>query len=650
MLFQRLYNWIKYKTLPPSFLFKNRLFIERDSKHRRILSNFGLSFRNSKWSNYEVYNIKNQFKTSYYKFISFLFIFFILVFILINFNKYYISFFFFNNVSFLFWISVDTFDYYLSFLVWFATIGSSMFLNLLYSYLFFNNFSSKVHPQKIFSNNFLNSINPPSSRSSKDNFVSKHDLNLVLYSWLTNSTFSKNLNVIENLFNVNVNNKIWTEFYDFFIKLYKVVFYLNLTTNDLNSFALNQKLNKIDNKTFMGDKKSLINYFNNSKLLNNHSSLLFWYILNNYNTYFDSKNSNNSNLKTLNNRFEWNLHNFTNETNKYPFLIKSKVGFFFLNDFNYSKLSHFLFNFEELWSLNFYLKNQLDVSKWNRWLYRYSILHRKVLKNSHKITLAKRLINSGVYDSKFFDKNIWNSQYLNKYVNTSSTSSLFNLFYKNQHVGDNNVAPVSHKIHVLGNSSLTNGFDLLNFYENSYFWFLKRFYSFNTLSSNSMLSKNKIKNYKDSCLNEILASKENSFNKHNILFSYLLKSSHLNSKDLNYLESIDFTNNILFESKDIFNDNSSFNTKDLYLLLNDNDLLTKDNLNTFFWVSSNSTKNNNLLFFNYLSSTNRINKKIYSTFISHSNSSSHLLFPLFTTSFNIDKIYLNDLTYLSLFY
>jgi hypothetical protein len=49
MLFQRLYNWIKYKTLPSSFLFKNRLFIERDSKHRRVLSNFGLSFRNSKW-------------------------------------------------------------------------------------------------------------------------------------------------------------------------------------------------------------------------------------------------------------------------------------------------------------------------------------------------------------------------------------------------------------------------------------------------------------------------------------------------------------------------------------------------------------------------------------------------------------------------
>ena len=59
MLFSRVYNWIKYKTLPPSVLFLNRLFVERDSKHRCVLSNLGLTFRNSKWSMYARTNVQD---------------------------------------------------------------------------------------------------------------------------------------------------------------------------------------------------------------------------------------------------------------------------------------------------------------------------------------------------------------------------------------------------------------------------------------------------------------------------------------------------------------------------------------------------------------------------------------------------------------
>jgi hypothetical protein len=137
LLFQRLYNWIKYKTLPPSFLFKNRLFIERDSKHRRIFSNFGLSFRNSKWSSYSTYNIKTKFKSTYVKSALLFLIFLITLVLFFNFNNLYIKLFLFNNVSFIFWISVDSLDYYLSFLVWITTVFLSLFFNLVYSYFFF---------------------------------------------------------------------------------------------------------------------------------------------------------------------------------------------------------------------------------------------------------------------------------------------------------------------------------------------------------------------------------------------------------------------------------------------------------------------------------------------------------------------------------
>jgi hypothetical protein len=100
LLFQRLYNLIKYKTIPSSFLFKNRLFIERDSKHRRVTSNFGLNFKNSKWLNYEVYNIKLHFKNNYFKFIFWIIFFFIFILFIKNFNQYYMFSDLFNNLSF----------------------------------------------------------------------------------------------------------------------------------------------------------------------------------------------------------------------------------------------------------------------------------------------------------------------------------------------------------------------------------------------------------------------------------------------------------------------------------------------------------------------------------------------------------------------
>jgi hypothetical protein len=426
MLFQRLYNWIKYKTLPTSFLFKNRLFIERDSKHRRVFSNFGLSFRNSKWSNYETYNIKLQFKKAYSKFIFWiLFLIFTLLFFF-YFNQYYIIFYFFNNISFFFWISIDTFDYYLSFLTWLVSIFFSFLFNLVYSYFFFNNFSNNIKIDKnIFNNTLFNKFPINSSFNSKDLYVSKHDLNWFLYSWLINPNSIKNNIILENLFDFRLNKNWWNVYYDFFIKLYKLSYLLKNASKDSSFFFLNNKLNNFSNNSYKGDYLNTLNYFINNSFLNNYSSLITYYIINNYNNYFNELTNKNSSLIFLKNKYEWNLYNFNNELALYPFLLKNRTGMFFLDNFNYEKFSYFIFNFNELWSLNFFFKNQLNSSKWNRWLYRYSILHRKLLKFSHKITLSKRLINSGFYDSKIFDKNIWANEYLNKINSNASFSSFF---------------------------------------------------------------------------------------------------------------------------------------------------------------------------------------------------------------------------------
>jgi len=134
---------VKYKTLPPSVLFKNRLYIERDSKHRRILSNFGLNFRNSKWANYETYNVKNQFRSAYFKYFLNFFVFIFIVFLLWYFDRSYILKDVFNSIFSNFWLGMDSFDYVFSFVCWLLLVVFSSIFNFLNSFFFFNSFSKK---------------------------------------------------------------------------------------------------------------------------------------------------------------------------------------------------------------------------------------------------------------------------------------------------------------------------------------------------------------------------------------------------------------------------------------------------------------------------------------------------------------------------
>ncbi len=643
MLFQRLYNWIKYKTLPSSFLFKNRLFIERDSKHRRVMSNFGLSFRNSKWTNYETYNIKSVFRTNYFKFIfSIFFIIFLLVFFT-NFNKYYIFSYAFNTVSFFAWIGLDTIDYYLSFFVWVLTISFSFFFNLIYSYFFFNNFSSSN------SNNFSPSthdsrnFSKPSSFTFKNINVSKHDLNWVLYSWLTNPKKLNNSNnaIIEKLFESNVNSSLWNKNYDFFIKLYKLSYYLN-KVNSINIYKLNSNLSIFENNFFKGDYFGLIYFFNNNSILNKFSPLLLHYFLKNYKNYFNTKLNKTSSTSFLNNKNTWNLFNFNNELTNLPFLLKNKNGIFYLDDFNYQQLNNLIFNFNELWPLNTAIKNQLTSAKWNRWLYRYSILHRKILKNSHKITLSKKLINSGFYESKIFNKNIWANEHLNKITSPESFSSIFNLYYSNLfQKGSLNYN--NYKFYINNNNSQLETLNLLNFYENSYFWYLKRFYNFNTTFNNNIKSKMSLNLY----LNKTNYISSNS--NYDNFISYLLNSSYLNLNNLSHSNNINSVLNNLFISSNFNNSNEIYNIKDFYLIFSENDFLTKDNLNILYWITTSQLNKNSINFYNILSFSNLNNFKYSNDFLNNSSSYNNFSYWYSFSLINFDKFFLKDAIYLSLF-
>ena len=498
--------------------------------------------------------------------------------------------------------------------------------------------------KKNFSNQLFTQFPLNNSFSVKDLYVSKHDLNWLLYSWLTNSQTSKNSLILEQLFENNLNKIWWDKYYSFFIKLYKLSYLLNIISEKNSFFFINNNLSIFSSPYYKGNHKSTLNYFINNSLLNNYSSLLLYYFINNYKSYFENNQNLSNSLNFIKHRYEWNLYNFNNELENYPFLLKNKLGMFFLDNLNYQKFSYFIFNFQELWSLNFFVKNQTTSAKWNRWLYRYSILHRKILKFSHKITLSKRLINSGFYDSKIFEKNIWANEHLNKINTNNSFSSFFsnlypNLFYKN------NLTNLNYKATSINNGSQKESLMLLNFYENSYFWYLKRFYLFNTLPNNFI--KSKLKKNNETSLLDPISDKNYSLNRHLTFLSYLMNTSYVNLGTYSH-----FNNNYNNVLEFYFNNNKFHNThiKDLYLLTNENDLLSKENLNFFYWITSSLSKENNLIFFNYLNfitknSTNS-NSYLLNTLPQNYN---NLNFWLNYSLLNFDKFCLNDIIYLSLF-
>ncbi len=316
---------------------------------------------------------------------------------------------------------------------------------------------------------------------------------------------------------------------------------------------------------------------------------------------------------------------------------------FFLDNFNYQQFSYFVNNFNELWSLNFFLKNQINSSKWNRWLYRYSILHRKILKFSHKLTLSKRLINSGFYDSKIFNKNIWANVYLNKINSKENFSSFFSSLYPNFFYV-NNTNRFDYVFNFSNNGNQVNSLNLTSFYENSYFWYLKRFYLFNTLPTNFIKSKLK-KNNNSKNLN-LFYEKDFFHNKYSIFLSYLLKSYHVNLSFYSH-----FNNNYFSIFEDYSSLNSNFNNfKDIYLLSLENDLMSKDNLNNFYWITGSLSKNNDLVFFNYLNFSKNNKNNINSYLLTNSyNDINNFNYWLVYSLINLDKFYLNDVVYLSMF-
>ena len=577
MLFFKLYNWLKYKTTPSSFLFKNRLFIERDSKHRKVMNNFGLTFRNSKWSNYENNNVNPDFRILYLAY--FLRTLAVIFFFFYFFSLFFENNFFFNSISFFFWLTVDSLDYYASFMLWsFLSFMSVSFTKLFLIILDYRSSLLNKNSSNYFKKEDIISDH---SFSNSSVLVSKHDLNWFMYSWLKDVTSDNKYSsyCAELLFDSNVSKNQWESSYDFFFNLNLSSFFLNLNNKD---FYFYKSLFKdlTDNRS-----KNIFFFFDNIDLTKTRIDSIFSFNfkskINNFSNLFLIKDANFINSK-------WNLDNtFFNESG-YTYVDQIKQGSFYISNFTFN---NFIKNTKLDNNVNLLFKNLIfseamnsffDFGKWNRWLYRYSLLHRKSVKFGQKLIFTKRILNPGFYNSSIFKKNIWNSNLFNvKNLNSSHMTTFFDIYFN-----DYNTLPFFNKNFI--NNSTTNtifsdrtSFLSFKFLESSYFWYLKRFFLYNSMKNNNSFFKVKLNSDTKPYL---FKNKFDSF----FDFFYLnlfFKNRTFSLQTINNAEQFSSSINS-FSHKS--NTNSSFDkSNDVFMSSFDIDVFSKENLMFLSTLSSN---------------------------------------------------------------
>ena len=438
MLFSRVYNWIKYKTLPPSVLFLNRLYVERDSKHRRVTSNLGLTFRNSKWSSYARVNINLGSQSTYFSFLGRFLIGFIFIIFICKFSVYYNSSTLFNPFYTLLWFLLDADLYLKSFLMSSLLCNLQLLLNYFYRTTLFN-----VNEQ-------AKEVLPTSSAS-----VPKRLHKPLLYLWSSKGSHTPNLSD----YFMGSSSRLVSDSQITLRSLYRLTFLMECLKV--------QNLNLAKSITTLTDQNISFVSAYNTITKPRYSTLFFDYALSN------STRSTLSNVETE--LSLWSLRKVNNELSNHNVNLDSYQGLFYQPTLSSTKLNTLVLNYPELSTLKESVDTQVAVIRWQRWLYKYNILHRASAKSASNLTLAKKLISSGFYSSESGARNIWVSgnSTLNS-PNSEPISSLYRSFY--------------------GSSNLTkqlvgaNHFTLasLNSYEESYNWFLKRFYLFNTLANNNV--------------------------------------------------------------------------------------------------------------------------------------------------------------------
>lgn len=470
MLFSRVFNWIKYKTLPPSILFTNRLFIERDSKHRRLLSNLGLTFRNSKWSMYTRTNINT---TNYIYLFSSLTVILILGTLMIlckTQSCYYDLLSVLNYCMPFLWFTIDL-DVYI---ITIQTFFSWLVLNNLYESSIFSLFYySGFKVQTTMSSSSSNITNPLS--------IPKRLHKPLLCYWAKNTEVD--LNQIHS-FTANY-YLVQLQCQTFFRQLYQLVKVITVEHHTLVYYHT-----RLDNIELQIQSTWL-------KLKNLELLKTLCYIRMYYSLCIDYKlrYSVTTEYKALN---EFNNWTFDLIASLWALNVtKGSQQPFYLRELTFSDLNYFLERNHELWALTFTLESHASIQSICRWMYKYSLLHRSSLRDSAQTTFALQNLSHSFYSSTFFSRNMWTSS-----MRQSKTSTNWNWgsYHEALYATRTNEAFNYNFISSLFFQNELN-VSQLNFVPSSYFWVLQRFSNFNTLTNHviqwneSLISKSTISSY-----------------------------------------------------------------------------------------------------------------------------------------------------------
>ena len=524
------------------------------------MSNFGLTYRNSKWSDYALTNVSMKSKSSFVRSFQQVALFLFVCLVLFRGFKFYNDDLLNNELTFFLWTLLDATKYSVCFFVWSTLFFAKSLAAQLYSRVFSWFYSVDSVKRE------TSSSDATFTFQDENLVLPKSSQKLVFYSWLTTTNSQvKDEDTIERLYNSR--NTKWDDQSVFFKTLYKA-------SNSLTTTNFNVDTNSFSSLTPSEHKLSTL--LTNSTLLNTSLTL------NSDQIHPNTASSTPNTLRHLDQRSAWNLYSIESEIDKYNPFIKSIKGLFYLYDTNFNKLASSMSKHPELISLTNAVSDQNKMFKWNRWLYRYNILHRKVMKNAHKTTLAKKLISTGFLDSSLTERNLWASDFFSKQEkSTRLIATNFNSLY-GPSLQLNNLS--NQNFSTLNSFSSKNSLDLLNTYEDSYFYFVKRFYLFNTMSTNNISSSVRLANQTKQSLANSNTSTENLINNHQTMLSNLVKSSTLTNSYFNP------SNTSLMLTTDQRNSTSNnLSYKDLVNVSVDSDLLNIDNLEILANLSNSLT-------------------------------------------------------------
>lgn len=457
MLLNRLFNWIKFKTLPPSVLFNNRLFVERDSKHRRVTSNLGLTFRNSKWTSYSRTNINLNTQSLYLTSVLKLLATILLALALFSAPFLYSTTYVYANSVSTLWFLFDMTVYLKVALITLWVSSTQILFPLLSNRLF-----AVPAPR---------STQQGGPNSASEGFYLPRRLHKPLfYSWLITQSHDSSL---EHLFGSQATTQAVETSLPAFHEMFKSAFYLSkLTPTCAVSYG---SVDSLTSPSYLS-QRAAAQMFSLGGLSQQELSVAadFWFT-----------SSLPRPVKASNELTMWSLNSLHAELAQNSEYTNFKKGLFYSLNMSYSDLNKLSLGIKHLDNLKNSIDNQISIIRWQRWLYKYNLLHRSVLRSSSNLTFSKKLLSNGFYSPSLFNKNIWASSSLaSGKLTTDSVNAATKALY-----GDYN------HTFMHSNNFLTQSFNFLNssqigslsFYEDSYSWFIKRFYLLNSLKTNRVV-------------------------------------------------------------------------------------------------------------------------------------------------------------------